>query len=962
MTGLKRMTRSVSGFALATRDSFGRKAWSTSAVHVAPPFVGGGAASGGAGLERSMGVFDLFMFGVSAIMGAGSLLYNHLPAFGHRLQAIDAATAIAAQSLPLLTDQLAELQLMHAHPYGLRLPSVIVCFAFGMVVAIIASICYAEFASEITATGGVFVYTSSTFGQFVGWVVACFIFVEYTFNVAITAQGFSQYVAPLASVQYSDLVLQLPAGWNLDLMAVGMTCVFGIINLAGTQVGGGGWAWSGPTLSHKAQHARCTASPVLLRVVHYALVYRHAAWANNLTTAASMLCIFMAIGVGFRYLRPQNFSPFLTNGIGGLYKGTSAVFFSYIGFDMISYCAEETRNPGRDVPVAITTSLAFVGLLYILLATILSGMLPADLIDVNAPFSSAFATLGLPWMVYVMAVGALGSILDSVTCLIFAQARLLVSVSRAGLLPRWWGAINPATNTPTHAVLVTTLLCSAIAAFIPTADLAQLLNLGMLFGFHMVCQAVLFRRYYAPVHPRCPPLSRVLLLMVTNAGLGFAIGACSTFDASLVVQGGLLGGWLLVTLAIRFLLTPVFAPPKFATPAMPFIPCCGILFTAFLIGSLGPKAWERWAYTATAATVVYLMYGVHHSVGPAAAEDADEVEVEIGAVQLTCSGGSGNDGGFTCSPSLTRDALKPATSGQLKLCRALQPSASELQLSRLESATATEDDEAYWIARSRERTISDQTDSSAHWANQKSKERTTSGQTTCSGGSVFSGASTSASIHAAAAHQPRAGLLMSRSPSFVAHTTPCSPRASLPAFGGTKVTESGTSAQPATFSPLSVAPIVPSLATVERTAAEAGLTAAIAGAAAEAGSAAAGTAELQSTAASAAGTAAIGVPAATAEPTTCSVLSSNGVTADHQDTQGSTPAVISSSPSGNSGNAAGSSGNSSGSPHASGGMPGLNGRLLTRISPRDADRIIFPSAADMSRLLQLPPAAERGEE
>jgi APA family basic amino acid/polyamine antiporter len=212
--------------------------------------------------------------------------------------------------------------------------------------------------------------------------------------------------------------------------------------------------------------------------------------------------VLLVIVVGARYVRPENWHPFLPYGVAGVLKGSAYIFFAYIGFDSVSTHAEEARNPQRDVPIGIIASLAMCTVLYILVAAVLTGMVPYHQIDLDAPVARAFAVRGLPVAVFLISLGALVGITSVLLVLLLSQARVLLAMARDGLIPRsFFAAVHPRFRTPHKATLLTGVLVATVAALFPLKILADLVNIGTLMAFVIVCAAVLVMRR---THPRLP--------------------------------------------------------------------------------------------------------------------------------------------------------------------------------------------------------------------------------------------------------------------------------------------------------------------------------------------------------------------------------------------------------------------------------------------------------------------------
>src|SRR5437899_1244221 len=236
---------------------------------------------------------------------------------------------------------------------------------------------------------------------------------------------------------------------------------------------------------------------------------RESAGFNAAMVILKVIVVLLVIGLGAVYVRPQNWHPFLPFGWHGVMQGASYVFFAYIGFDSVSTHAEEARNPQRDVPIGIITSLALCTVLYILVAAVLTGMVPYTEINIDAPVAGAFASRGLPVAVFFISLGAVVAITSVLLVLLLSQARVLLAMARDGLIPReFFAAVHPRFRTPHKGTILTGVLVAIVAALFPLRILAELVNIGTLMAFVIVCAAVWVMRRTNPQLPRpCrPPL------------------------------------------------------------------------------------------------------------------------------------------------------------------------------------------------------------------------------------------------------------------------------------------------------------------------------------------------------------------------------------------------------------------------------------------------------------------------
>jgi APA family basic amino acid/polyamine antiporter len=231
-----------------------------------------------------------------------------------------------------------------------------------------------------------------------------------------------------------------------------------------------------------------------------------------------------------------------------VFKGAAYIFFAYIGFDSVSTHAEEARNPQRDVPIGIIVSLVLCTILYIAVAAVLTGMVPYDQINVDAPVAAAFAQRGLPIATLIISVAAVVGITSVLLVLLLSQARVLMAMARDGLIPReFFGAVHPRFRTPHKATILTGVLVAAAAALFPLKLLADLVNIGTLMAFAIVCAAVMVMRRTNPDLPR--PFRTPLMPVVPLLGILFNVGLMFSLGWENWLR---LGVWLLIGFGIYF--------------------------------------------------------------------------------------------------------------------------------------------------------------------------------------------------------------------------------------------------------------------------------------------------------------------------------------------------------------------------------------------------------------------------
>jgi APA family basic amino acid/polyamine antiporter len=460
-------------------------------------------------LRRVLGPVQLSSLGVGAIIGTG----------------IFVLTGVAA--------------------HDLTGPALMLSFVVSGLTCVFAALCYAEFASMVPVAGSAYTYAYATLGELLAWIIGWDLILEYAVASATVAHGWSHYFQDFLS--YFHIALPHPftnAPFDYDLSS-------GRLTLTGT------W-FDLPAIAIAA-----LVTIVLVKGI------RESASLNTAIVIVKLMIVFFVIGVGAFYVNPANWRPFAPFGFSGLsffghtvlgqpgpdgnpqgmLAGAALVFFAYIGFDSISTHAEEARNPSRDVPIGILTSLVLCTILYIAVAGVLTGMVPYSQINIDAPVSDAFRQAGLPWAQLLISIGAIAGITSVLLVMMLSQPRIFLAMARDGLLPTgFFGAIHERFHTPWKSTILTGVFVATMAAFLPLRFLAYLVNIGTLLAFLIVCAAVMImRRTHPEVHrPFRAPLGSIVPVL--------GILSCLMLMFSLpVANWERLVGWLAIGLVIYFM-------------------------------------------------------------------------------------------------------------------------------------------------------------------------------------------------------------------------------------------------------------------------------------------------------------------------------------------------------------------------------------------------------------------------
>ena len=399
-------------------------------------------------------------------------------------------------------------------------PAVSLAFILAGVASACAALAYAEFGGLIPRAGSAYTYGYAVLGEVVGWAIGWDLLLEYTAIVAVVAIGVSQYVTYLVAsfgVALPAWMLGAPgtgAGHKVDLFAI-LLCL--------------GVAW------------------LLNRGI------RSSARIETYLVFVKIAIVVAVIVVGAFYIKPSNLTPFAPFGFGGIATSAATVFFAVFGYDAMSTAAEESKDAKRNLPKAIILSLAIAMVLYLLAATVLTGMQNYTKLSDTAAFAFAFESVNLHMFARIVALGAIVGIITVLFSFSLGASRIWFAISRDGLLPAWFAHTN-ARHSPSRPVWIVGIVAAAIGGFVPIGDAAELTNIGILLAFIVVSGAVIVLRYRSPDLPR-----------------------------------------------------------TFKTPLMPFIPLLGIGFSIWLVSQLRAVTWGRFIVWFVIGMLIYAFYGYKHS-------------------------------------------------------------------------------------------------------------------------------------------------------------------------------------------------------------------------------------------------------------------------------------------------------------------------------------------------------------
>jgi APA family basic amino acid/polyamine antiporter len=467
-------------------------------------------------LRRALGALNLTTLGIGAIIGAGIFVLT--------------GTAAAQYAGP----------------------AIVLSFIVSGFGCLFAGLCYAEFASMIPIAGSAYTYGYATLGEFVAWIIGWDLILEYLFGASTVAVGWSGYF----SAFMNQIGLHMPPAFTSAPYAYSELPKLDPVTQAVIQQAG---------FSHTGAVVNLPAM-VLIALMTTLLVIgiKESATFNNFIVILKITIVLLVIGFGFMYVNQANWHPFIPPNTGeyghygwsGIVRGAAVVFFAYIGFDAVSTAAQEAKNPQRDMPIGILGSLAICTVLYILMALVMTGLAHYTDLDVPHPVFVAIEKAGpaLAWLGDIINIGAIAGLASVVLVMLMGQPRIFYSMARDGLLPPVFGKVHPRFKTPYVTTILTGIVAGVVAGLFPIGLLGELVSIGTLLAFVIVCAGIIVLRY------KSPNLAR-----------------------------------------------------PFRTPLVPLVPILGILICGYMMTSLPRATWERLIVWMIIGLAIYFFYSRSHS-------------------------------------------------------------------------------------------------------------------------------------------------------------------------------------------------------------------------------------------------------------------------------------------------------------------------------------------------------------
>ncbi len=518
-------------------------------------------------LSRTLTGLDLTMLGIGAVIGTGIFA------------AIGTATAGNADRPPA----------------G---PAIIVSFLITAVACVFSALCYAEFASMIPIAGSAYTYAYATLGEMIAWIIGWDLIIEYAVGNIAVAISWASYFNDVLKHAFG---ITIPPWLVTDLRTAlrSADVVSGAPHLFGM-----------PIIMN-------LPAVIIVALVTWVLVIgvKESAIVNNIMVGIKLLILLLFVVVGFNYVRPEHFTPFMPGGWAGVQAGAAIIFFSFIGFDAVSTAAEETRNPKRDIPIGIFGSLFICTLIYVCVATVLVGIIPYSELGIADPLAKALSFIGKDWAAGVVSFGAVVAMTAVLLVFQLGQPRIFFSMSRDGLLPKIFSRVHARYRTPHVTTIWTGIFVAFFAAFASIDEIIELTNIGTLFAFVLVCLGVMVLRVTNPDRPRPFRMPWLPLLPVWGLVLWFLPGPLvqatdwgTRIEYVVVLLIAVLGAAFSVV-GIWALLNRRRVPDLVRTEFC----LAGIASCVYLMRGLPSVTWWRFIGWLALGLFIYSLYGARHS-------------------------------------------------------------------------------------------------------------------------------------------------------------------------------------------------------------------------------------------------------------------------------------------------------------------------------------------------------------
>ena len=442
-------------------------------------------------------------------------------------------------------------------------PAIVISFLISGLACLFAGLCYAEFASMIPISGSAYTYAYATLGEFIAWIIGWDLILEYLFAASTVSVGWSGYVVsflkdfginipPQFTAAYSTVLVDIPnIGWKPITSQITES-----LASSGILVN---------SLPHITAVLNLPAMFVIAAITLLLIIgIKESASFNNIMVMIKVFVILLFIGIGFFFVNKANWHPFIPANTGewghfgwsGIFRGSAVIFFAYIGFDAVSTAAQEAKNPQRDMPIGILGSLGISTVLYILVAIVLTGIVSYTFLNVADPIAVGVDAMGkgLFWLRPIIKIAAIAGLSSVILVMMLGQPRIFYAMSKDGLLPPRFSKIHSRFKTPYFSTIITGSFACILAGILPIDILGELVSIGTLLAFAIVCVGVIILRY------KRPDLKR-----------------------------------------------------PFKTPFVPIVPILGAAICLYLMYSLPMDTWLRLIIWMAIGFLIYFTYGIQHS-------------------------------------------------------------------------------------------------------------------------------------------------------------------------------------------------------------------------------------------------------------------------------------------------------------------------------------------------------------